>query len=294
MSKGIASLRGYQEGGDPWPISGTPTEWTPEKIRKLNEVWSAMLDAQERRSGIRGEHVALVDSLQQLRSELLEGTSDWYHSYDSREPLDDWPSDTWRGRFAGKPPGVDIQYGMLPNYNRGETWRDVPLGEYSWPWDQISFPEDTTIANRLNPDDPWMGGKEYPRRSTTIHEFGHASDPKTSGYTRIMDSNRPFLDILDDIRNETSEYPQRDTILAEPIAGPQSNVLRQIYSQSNIYEEDQEFAEVFKDAFEFLQSPSSRATGTVVPEYYKTIVRELLKLPVYQAHPLRLREGLRR
>jgi hypothetical protein len=152
--------------------------------------------------------------------------------------------------------------------------------------DEIEFAGDTTI------------GKEYPRRSTTIHEFGHAADP----HTNIWNYNRPFLDFLDDIWNETSEHPQRDTILAESVGG--SRIFDQSRSQdiseaispgvSNRYEEDQEFAEVFRNAFEFLQSPKSRATGAVVPERYKTIVRELLRLPLYQAHPLRLRGGLRR
>jgi len=35
-NRGIMGLRGYTNGGptgDPWPISGTPTEWTP--VREL-------------------------------------------------------------------------------------------------------------------------------------------------------------------------------------------------------------------------------------------------------------------
>ena len=90
------------------------------------------------------------------------------------------------------------------------------------------------------------------------------------------------------------------------------------HANSPFESEGQEFAEAFRNAFEFLQSPASRAMGrgeevemplypedrvrsidegegilgktTTVPEYYKTIVRELLKLPVYAEHPLGLRE----
>jgi len=264
VANGIASLRGYQHGGptgDPWPISGTPTEWTPEKIRKLNEEWSAMLDAQERRSDIRGEHVALVDSLQSIIQQLRRGDS-WHPSTDEVSP------------------GVDIEYGSTNPFIAS------PIASYFPGMDKIEFVGDTTI------------GKEYPRRSTTIHEFGHAADSAFD----VWNYKRPLQDFLDDIWNETSRYPQRDTILAESIGG--SRIFDQSRSQdiseaispgmSNRYEEFQEFAEVFRKAFDFLQSPESRATGAVVPERYKTIVRELLRLPLYQAHPLRLREGLRR
>ena len=304
MSRGLASLRGYQEGGDPWPISGTPTEWTPEKIRKLNEVWSAMLDAQERRSGIRGDHVALVDSLQQLRSELLEGDS-WYPD-----------------EINQVSPGVDMQYGILPNYNRGEIWGDLtPI--YAPVLDRISFPEDTTVANLLNPDDPWMGSKVYPDRRSVVHEFGHAADP----WVQTNTHERSVQKFADDFRSGEGRYPMRDTILAESTLGPQfrsydvplNPYMAQTVDPNSPFEsESQEFAEAFRRAFEFLQSPASRAMGrgeevemplypedrvrsidegegilgktTTVPEYYKTIVRELLKLPVYAEHPLGLRE----
>jgi len=257
-NRGIMGLRGYTNGGptgDPWPISGTPTEWTPEKIRKLNEAWSAMLDAQERRSDIRGEHVALVDSLQSIIQQLRRGDS-WHPSTDEVSP------------------GVDIEYGST----------DIPrhvVGRYS-PWmDEIEFEGDTIL------------GEKYPHRSVTLHEFGHAADPEVTGWGT---SSRPFLDFLDDIWNETSEYPQRDTILAESFGVPQ--IFDQSRSQDiqppQIYAEREFFTNAFGEAFDFLQSPESRATGAVVPERYKTIVRELLRLPLYQAHPLRLREGLRR
>ena len=318
---GIASLRGYQEGGPPVPqerpdsfldrlkkllarLLRDPVVNRPEPPELPFEPREPLIP-QEQRSGIRDKHVVLTDTLQQLRSEVLEAPS-WY------------PDEIYQAS-----PGVDMQYGILPNYNREEEWGDLtPM--YGPVLDRISFPEDTTVANLLNPDDPWMGFKIYPERRSVVHEFGHAADPWVQ--TNTHRDERPLQKFMDDYRSGAGEYPMRDTILAESTLGPQFRdydipinpwMIQTSHANSPFESEGQEFAEAFRNAFEFLQSPASRAMGrgeevemplypedyvsqgrgegilsttTTVPEYYKTIVRELLKLPVYAEHPLGLRE----
>ena len=311
MSRGIVSLRGYQEGGptgDPWPISGTPTEWTPEKIRKLNEVFSRLLEVPllsqhdyALRQEERDRHLALVDSLQEITKDFLGGWGTDPHrgSPDVAEKPGWYPeflkqTHIRRATQAGpKAPHTDVHYGFR-SPNRGLR------GFYQPGWGQMSV-GDTALANKYDPHDRWnrpLGifderAEEYnirwPEKSyedirgTLMHEFGHVYDPEGLVFGDLAGERGVLMD-----EREVPIKNLRKQIIDE-YRDPDSQRPRQ---------RGQYFADAFKRAVQFLNSPESREKGvslsSIGEEWVEpygspiTLVKELLKLPIYQHHPLNL------
>ena len=292
MSRGIASLRGYQNGG---PLS----EYFYELLGSPRKMGYRTSDKSSREEYRDNPYYAFVDTLQSI---IGSG-----------------------GR--GAEGDVSVQYGSLPPWARAANapgWYDpeLPLEkeEHQLPPLLNLLPQSTIepIGRLLGMDkerlylekspplrirsDELRGG---PRkhfdwdRGVAAHEFGHAFD---------------FRNIIsNELENKITEEYYED-----PLTSPRQLLKSAGYPELsweddlpiNILGHTEKFAQVFGEAVEFLQRlhdekfpnllagqnvtgigtkygrPLEHTEGWGVPPYMFTMVQELLKLPHYKDHPL--------
>ena len=293
MSRGLASLRGYQQGGGPlseyfYELLGSP--------RKMGYRTSDKSSREEYRDN---PYYAFVDTLQSIIGSGGRGAEgDVSVQYG---PLPPWArAANAPGWYDPELPLEKEEHQLPPLLNLLPQSTIEPLGRL------LGMDKERVYLRRSPPlkirsdDELYTDMRFLDRdRGVAAHEFGHAFD------FRNIISNELENKIIEEYYENPLTSPNQ---LLKSAGYPDSDWEDDL--PINILGHTEKFAQVFGEAVEFLQRlhdekfpnllagqnvtgigykygrPLEHTEGWGVPPYMFTMVQELLKLPHYKDHPL--------
>ena len=269
MSRGLASLRGYQEGGPP---KGLPQELKSRLQSRLTSGEEMIREVQRKLA----EMDNFYNKAENYNFNLWADTRN--KEFEEREERE---LEELRVRMMEEPPPfLDSLQAIVKSPDLG--WeKDVPI-RVGWNFlekliEQGTNPIRHTIA-KYRPskfgikglgeeivfrDEPYTYPGAPPRgvntRGIAAHEFGHAAD-----YRNIFPE-----DVEKKAIEEWRDLPEQERHGLDKA----------------LYGDTQSFADAFGEAVRHLQVAKDPMHEGRIPERVLTLVEELLKLPIYENHP---------
>ena len=264
MSRGLASLRGYQEGGPP---KGLPQELKSRLQSRLTSGEEMIREVQRK--------LAEMDNFYNKADNYNFGL--WADTYNKEvEEREERELEELRVRMREEhQPFLDSLQAIVRSPDQG--WeKDVPI-RVGWNFledliDRGSDPREVTIA-RYRPskfgikglgEEIVFGSEPYAAtgintRGIAAHEFGHAAD-----YRNIFPE-----DVEKKAIEEWRDLPEQERHGLDKA----------------LYGDTQSFADAFGEAVRHLQVAKDPMHEGRIPERVLTLVEELLRLPIYEKHP---------